>query len=133
MILLDTHVLIWMDTDSNLLGRHTRRLISESWEISEIGVSAISFWESAMFHRKGRLGLRLAPDQWRAELLSTGLVEVPLDGAAGVLAADMDGLHKDPTDRFIAATAIAKNAALVTADDALLHWRHRLVRQDARK
>jgi predicted nucleic acid-binding protein len=36
-----------------------------------------------------------------------------------------------PADRFIAATAIVKGAALVTADSKLLEWKHRLQRHDA--
>ena len=39
--------------------------------------------------------------------------------------------HKDPADRFIAATAIAKGAALLTADTKLLKWKHTLQRHDA--
>jgi PIN domain nuclease of toxin-antitoxin system len=39
----------------------------------------------------------------------------------------------DPADRIIAATAIAHNAILVTADAALLSWRSKLRRYDAEK
>ena len=48
-----------------------------------------------------------------------------------MLAAGIESLHKDPADRFIAATAIVKDAALVTAETKLLEWKHRLQRHDA--
>jgi PIN domain nuclease of toxin-antitoxin system len=42
-------------------------------------------------------------------------------------------LHGDPADRLIVATAIVHGATLMTADRALLRWRHPLPRQDASK
>lgn len=47
------------------------------------------------------------------------------------LSASVEGLHADPADRFIAATAIVHDAMLLTADERLLNWRHRLHRQNA--
>jgi PIN domain nuclease of toxin-antitoxin system len=48
-----------------------------------------------------------------------------------LLAAGIEALHKDPADRFIAATAIVKGATLVTADAKRLEWKHRMQRHDA--
>jgi PIN domain nuclease of toxin-antitoxin system len=53
------------------------------------------------------------------------------DGEIAILAAELTGLNGDPADRIIAATAIANDATLVTADENLLRWRHRLKRQNA--
>jgi PIN domain nuclease of toxin-antitoxin system len=60
-----------------------------------------------------------------------GAAELPLTGEIAILAGELDGLHADPADRFIAATAIAHNATLVTADDRLLQWRHSVRRHNA--
>ena len=134
MILLDTHALVWMDTDNPTLGAGARHMIQEAWEEQDLYVSPISFWECAMLLGKGRLTLRLPPLAWRASLLASGLEEGPLDGQCAVLAAQLDLPHKDPADRFIAATAIAHDATLVTADESLLRWRHKALRRhDARK
>jgi PIN domain nuclease of toxin-antitoxin system len=48
-----------------------------------------------------------------------------------LVAGELDTLHGDPADRFIAATAIVHDATLVTADEKLLRWRHPLRRQNA--
>ncbi|MGQ0677306.1 MAG: type II toxin-antitoxin system VapC family toxin [Rhodospirillales bacterium] len=134
MILLDTHALIWMDNDDPSLGAAARRLIQEAWDGQRLSVSAVSFWECAMLLEKRRLTLRLPPLTWRAELLAQGLSERPLDGQCAILAGQIELPHADPADRFIAATAIAHDATLVTADATLLRWRHKaLRRQDARK
>lgn len=77
-----------------------------------------------------RIGLPATPQDWRAELLAAGIFELPLDGLIA-MAAQLQGLHKDPADRFIAATAIRFEATLVTADARLLRWRQGPKRQDA--
>ncbi len=134
MILLDTHALVWMDKDDPCLGAEARRLIQEAWDGQIACVSAVSFWECAILLAKRRLALRLPALEWRAELLDQGLTEHPLDGQCGIVAAQLDLPHKDPADRFIAATAIAHEATLITADDNLLRWRHKALRRhDARK
>ncbi|HJU05270.1 MAG TPA: PIN domain-containing protein [Nitrospiraceae bacterium] len=68
---------------------------------------------------------------WRADLLAAGLIEWPIDGDIAILAADRESLHKDPADRFIAATAIVQRATLLTADERLLEWQHALKRHNA--
>lgn len=131
MILLDTHALVWMDEDDAALGPRARDVVQQAWEAQRLAVSAISFWECAMLQARGRLKLPRSPLAWRADLLTAGLIEVPIDGEIAMLAAGIESLHKDPADRFIAATAIVKGAALVTADAKLLKWKHGLKRHDA--
>lgn len=47
--------------------------------------------------------------------------------------AELEGMHGDPIDRIIVATALAENAILLTADRAILGWTGGLRRQDARR
>jgi len=133
VILLDTHALIWMDGDNPKLGKRARRAIQAAWRSTEVVVSAITFWECALLHSQSRIRLAVPLQDWRGELLTSGLVELPLDGAIAILAAQFQDLHKDPADRFIAATAIRFKATLVTADARLLRWRRGPKRQDATK
>ncbi|MDW7710795.1 MAG: type II toxin-antitoxin system VapC family toxin [Deferrisomatales bacterium] len=133
MILLDTHALVWMDADDPALGKASRRLIQQAWEGGRLTVSAVSFWECSMLQQRDRLVLPMPPSAWRENLISAGLREHPLDGAIAVLATQLALPHKDPADRFIAATAILHAATLVTADERLLAWKHPLKRQDARR
>jgi PIN domain nuclease of toxin-antitoxin system len=131
VILLDTHVLVWMDTDAAALGRTTRRLIQQAWERQQLAVSAISFWECAMLQARGRLVLPESPLAWRTALIAAGLLEWPIEGDIAVLAAELDAPQKDPADRFIAATAIVHRATLITADERLLKWQHTVKRHNA--
>lgn len=131
MILLDTHTLVWMDRDDAALGKAARRLVQAAWDSDGVAISAISFWECEMLHTAGRLVLPQSPRQWRSELLAAGLIEIPINGEIAMLSVQLDLSHKDPADRFIAATAILKGTALLTADSKLLKWKHTLKRYDA--
>ena len=132
MIVLDTPVLVWTDTDDRKLGRKARALINRFWARGEVAVSALSFWELAQLQARGRIMLPMAADTWRVQLLDAGLIEFPVDGVTGIRAVQLNGLPEDPADRLIAATAIQHRAELMTADDAILAWKHSLVRRDAR-
>src|SRR5262249_20660474 len=96
-------------------------------------VSAVSFWEIATLVTKGRLRSIDSATDLRKLVLDSGLNEVPVTGDMAILAGNLEGLHGDPADRFIVATAIANDATLITADERRLGWRHKLRRQDAEK
>ena len=133
MIVLDTHVLAWADSDERRLGRKARALIGRMWNRGEVAVCAMSFWELAMLQARGRIELPGTADEWRGQLLSAGLIELPVDGAVGIRAAALGGVPNDPVDRLIIASALHFGAALMTADERLLGWTHPLVRHDARQ
>ena len=131
MILLDTHVLLWLDRDDASLGVHTRASIAEAWDAGRVAVSAISFWEVALLHLRGRIALRCSASKWRSDWLEAGLQELPLDGATALLGAGLSDFHADPADRFIAATALRHQACLLTADRLILAWPGTLQRTPA--
>ncbi len=130
--LLDTHAVIWFATESTLLGKRSRLLCDEALAAEELAVCSITFWEIALLISKGRLDALMPTSELRAALLESGVTEVPLTGDIALAAASLD-LHPDPADRFIAASAVALGATLVTADDRLLNWKYPLKRQSARK
>ena len=132
MILLDTHVLLWLDRDDAQLGHQARKTIAQAWERCQVAVSVISFWEAAMLNRRGRIHLGLPPERWRADWLEAGLLELPLEGGIALQAVGLDAFHADPADRFIAASAIWHRATLLTADQAILNWPGSLQRLDGR-
>ena len=132
MIMLDTHVLLWVDRDERKLGKKSRALIARRWATESVAVSAITFWEVGMLEATGKIVLPSPLSLWRDSLLQAGLIELPVTGQIAMRAAGLTNLHGDPADRLIAATALANDAALLTADEKLLAWRHVLARHDAR-
>ena len=127
MILLDSHVLVWLLSDDRRIGKQAREAIDSSWARGEAAVSAITFWEVAMLQGKGRLSLLADIGAWRASLLEEGLIEIAVDGEVGIRAGLLQDLRGDPADRLIVATAL-EGHQLVTADQQLLEWPGRLSR-----
>ena len=131
MIVLDTHVLVWLREGSKKLGGKSRRLIDRALAADELAVSAISFWEIATLVEKRRLRVDGDVEAWRRDVVGDGVIEIPVDGGIGVAAARL-ALHGDPADRIIVATAQRAGARLVSADEALLDWSGVVRRLDAR-
>ncbi len=131
MILLDTHALIWLDTADRRLGKKTRALVEKEWALNQVAVSAITFWEAGMLAERRKIRLAAPVAEWRTRWVDAGLIELPLDGTVLVRSLDLGSLSADPADRFIAATALAVQAVLVSADEKILTWPHELARHDA--
>ena len=121
----------WLATENDRLGKQSAVMARAAWAGGSLAASAISFWELALLIAKGRLEPSGDLEELRGALLATGFIEIPLDGPIAILAMRLQGLHKDPADRFIAATAMRFEATLITADARLLRWRQGLKRQNA--
>lgn len=132
MILLDTHVLLWSRLGVENVGPGSRELMEQAWREATLATSAISFWEVALLHRKGRMRLLQDVTAWRTQLLDDGLVEIPVDGTIAIRANRLTGFHSDPADRIIVATALS-GYSLLTADRRILSWDGNLKRLDARQ
>jgi PIN domain nuclease of toxin-antitoxin system len=122
VIVLDTHVLLWLDREDPALGPSSRERIRTAWGQGSVAVCAISFWEVAMLAARGRIELRQSAESWRSDWLRAGLEEIALAGSLAVAAAELADFHADPADRFIAATAMGRAATLITAEQAMLRW-----------
>lgn len=133
MILLDTHILIWLDSGDDRLGAQALKAIDEAHQAGELGISAISFWETAMRIEKGQLDLAIPVSAWRQDLLTAGLREIAMDGDIGITAATLKEFHGDPADRIITSTALRRGDRLLTADQKILDWNGPVQRQDARR
>ncbi|GAA5014970.1 type II toxin-antitoxin system VapC family toxin [Acinetobacter puyangensis] len=133
MILLDTHVMIWMSQGiEGKIGKASYNLIETAWRDYTLAVSSMSFWEWSMLYHKGRVGVpNNSMIDTRKALLAQGLIELPMTGEIGILANELN-MHGDPADRIILATASKHQAILVTADENILSFATTKV-QDARQ
>lgn len=123
MMLLDTHTLIWFSQNDPKLGKTAKDLILQTLinQSDSVAVCSISFWEIEMLVQKLRITLPVETQIYRQSILSNGVDEIPLDGKTGILANRL-GLHGDPADRIIVATAFITQATLITADEKILEW-----------
>lgn len=132
MILIDTHVLIWLDEGAGNLGEESRSRIDQAMQERKLKISAISFWEIAMLVQKKRLQIQMDLEAWRLNLLEQGLSEIPIDGTIALRAGQLRDFHGDPADRIIVAAALETSATLITADEKILTWTKPLRTFDAR-
>lgn len=123
-LLLDTHVLVWLAEGVEDLSPEARSAIDESAADFGLAVSAITFWEVAMLHRRGRIALSRPVDEWRRQVLAApGLIEVEVGGDIAIESVLLPGdLHPDPADRILAATARLRGMRLATHDRRLLEY-----------
>ncbi|MDX2066279.1 MAG: type II toxin-antitoxin system VapC family toxin [Fimbriimonadaceae bacterium] len=117
MIVLDTHILVWYALGSPQLSAARVRQIQAA--APRVFISAISLWEVAMLLERGRLsGFSVA--DLRKVIAASGFQEANLSGEMAVMSRRLGLPHQDPADRFIAATAVAMRATLVTDDENLV-------------
>ena len=121
MIVLDTHALVWWVADAAKLSARAKRAIGAALREGPVTASAISLFEIATAVRRGRLVLGVSGEQWLADLsLLPELHFEPVSAGIAQLAGSFDDTAPgDPADRIIAATAIALESKLVTADRQL--------------
>ena len=124
-LLLDTHVWIWIvEGMHEKLSRFWVEEIRAANQKARLLLSVISVWEVAMLEAKGKISLCMNCRQW----VHSGLNDygVELTELSPEIAIDSTrlpcGLHSDPADRIIVATARNRNATLVTADRAILEY-----------
>ena len=122
MILLDTHVALWLTLDSKALGKQSRRIARQAAAANELAISAISFWEIALLIAKRRLRPPETAQEMRRRIMSEGAIELPLTGEIAILAGELEGLHGDPADRFLMAAARTKGLILATRDEAIIEY-----------
>jgi PIN domain nuclease of toxin-antitoxin system len=115
VIVLDTHVWIWLADDPRRLSPAAREAIDS---VDAVGVSAISCWEVGMLALGGRLTLDREPSRWvRQALGRPGLVALPVEPKLALDAAMLERQRfVGPADRLIYATARDAGASMVTRD-----------------
>ena len=117
MILLDTHA--WVAGLHPELGQPLPETLRDWLERVEddLAISMISCLEVAQLNKRGILALPLPlPDWFNAALEESGVLCLPLTPKLLHESTSLPDIHRDPADRIIIATALARNAWLVTAD-----------------
>ncbi len=124
ILILDTHVWIWLMEGSPRLKLSARKQIEEFVTEHALGISAISIWEVAMLESKGRVSFDIECGEWiKTSLSAPGISLMPIVPEIAVDATRLPGdIHGDPADRIIIATTRFCGGVLVTADRAILDY-----------
>ena len=124
MVLLDTHVWIWvLEGDASRIGPRTRRQVRRGVADESIRVSVASVFEITALHASGRMRLTLPVDRWiddAVAALRARLLDISLGVALDAGRTPRTALP-DPMDRLIVATARDEGATLLTCDRVILN------------
>ncbi len=119
MILLDTHVLIWMSSDPKRLSKKARAAIREARQKTGIAAASITLWELTWLAENRRILVSGSVESFVRETISRVIV-MPMTPEIVALAVRLPPDYpKDPADRLIASTAIVDGIPLVTADERI--------------
>lgn len=116
-LLLDTHTLLWAMLNKPQLSRRAAcAIISPS---NEVFVSVVSIWEIATKVRIGKLDKpEDLLDDPRHTLLKLGYRDLQVKLSHAKLGGTLEGSHKDPFDRLLAAQALLETLTFVSIDSA---------------
>jgi PIN domain nuclease of toxin-antitoxin system len=118
-LLLDTHIWLWSMLEPGRLSKRVAKALASAG--NELWLSPITTWEILVLCEKGRLELEPDVAAWVTDAWSrVPLKEAPLTHEVALAAASVTLPHRDPADRFLAATARAYGLTLVTSDRLLL-------------
>ncbi|WP_375401860.1 type II toxin-antitoxin system VapC family toxin [uncultured Sphingomonas sp.] len=113
--LLDTHTALWWWTEFPRLGANARELLEETEE--PIAVSAASAFEISLKWRLGKLAMLGDPRiSYEPLMKRNGFSELQVTNDHAIRAGTLDGAHRDPFDRLIAAQALTNDLTVVTRD-----------------
>jgi PIN domain nuclease of toxin-antitoxin system len=122
VILLDTHVLIWIVSDAGRLSRAAAREIEKAYRAGGCAIASITLWELALLFAKGRLrgaGTIEASIREIVERARVQVLEITPE-IADLAMAFPEHYPKDPGDRLIGATARSHGLTLITHDERIL-------------
>ncbi len=126
MILLDTHVWLWLLHEPNRLSDAAQAVIDKEELQNGLLVSVISVWEIAVKSSIGKLDIPLPIQEWyKLAQTHSGVVIEPLSPIDAIASTQLPGdFHKDPADRILVAIAMRYEIPLVTRDTKIIDYPH---------
>lgn len=114
-LLLDTHIWIWWIAQDGRLPRKIEKRLMDGAE--SLAISSVSIYEAVLHIRRGRVVIDLPLNEWlHVATVEAGISVMPVNDDIAANAAALPAHHGDPLDRMIIATALYRNALLVSVD-----------------
>ena len=120
MILLDTHVIVWLASgDPRLSGRAQAAIEEARQSVRGVAISDFTLFELGQLFRKKEFSLLTDPESFLSEV-ERRFVILPITANISLQALALPPTYpEDPADRIIGATALIEDIPLITADQAI--------------
>jgi PIN domain nuclease of toxin-antitoxin system len=117
VILLDTHVVVWLAFDQEQISKKARNAIDDARKNADgLAISDITLLELATLASKGRIRLDISLESFLQEVEARFII-LPISGRACARITGLPASYpKDPADCIIGATALVEGLYLLTAD-----------------
>jgi PIN domain nuclease of toxin-antitoxin system len=117
VILVDTHVVVWLAFGQDRISRKARTAIDSARKDADgLAISDITLFELATLTSEGRVRLDISLESFLQEV-EFRFVVLPITGRVCARAIGLPPSYpKDPADRIIGATAMVEGLSLLTAD-----------------
>ncbi|HTF63782.1 MAG TPA: type II toxin-antitoxin system VapC family toxin [Edaphobacter sp.] len=120
MILLDTHILIWLLIAPENLASKAKKVILAARKSGPLALSAISLWEMAWLAQNKRIDVDVSVDSFVKKCASYVQV-LPITPEIAVRSVQFPKSYpNDPQDRIIGATALVEGIRLLTHDKLIV-------------
>lgn len=121
MILIDTHVWLWLNGAVDRLSPQAQELLSSPR--NQIYLSAVSAWEIGIKFAAGKLALPMPPEEYvQLRMVDNGVSPLPIHHLHALRAASLPLHHRDPFDRLLVAQAQVEKLKLMTVDRQLARY-----------
>ena len=120
-LLLDTHIFIWLSTNSQQLPAAWRQALQDP--TNSLMLSVVSLWEMQIKVQLGRLALPMPVN--RLLVAQQAVNDIQIVPVFPHHIWELDNLplhHKDPFDRLLMAQAIAEKLQLVSMDSVFSQY-----------
>jgi len=119
MILLDTHVVLWVAQVPDLLSMNAEEAIRVERQRDGVGISEKTLWELAMMISSGRVGVKTSLLNF-LRAVEENFTIFPVTAEIADRAVSLSPrFPKDPADRIIGATALVHGLKLITKDEGI--------------
>lgn len=116
MILLDTHILVWLALEPQKLSAPAKAAILNARRNSLMAIASISLWEIAWLVENGRIDTTLSVESFVRDCSAKVRVISETPEIAARAVSFPVSYPRDPQDRLIGATALVEGIPLVTHD-----------------
>jgi PIN domain nuclease of toxin-antitoxin system len=119
VIVVDTHVVVWLAETPELLSAAATEAIKEERRHGILAISDITLLELARIILGRKIAVRTSLAMFLAQV-ERNFTVLPMTGAIAELAILFSAAYpKDPVDRVIGATALAHSCRLITKDEPI--------------